>query len=101
LTLTVTVACKIANGIRIGDGTVILGFGPLTADRRFDLLVGGYALTRDVDADAWAKWEKANADSDMVKRQMVFADADVGALRSKCHRLGGVQGSGRQASRTG
>lgn len=98
---TVTVACKIANGIRIGDGTIILGFGPLTADRRFDLLVGGYALTPNVDAEAWHKWEKMNADSDAVKKQMVFADENLGALRSKCFRLGGVQGSGRQASRTG
>jgi hypothetical protein len=98
---TVTVACKISSGIRLGDGTIVLGFGPLTTDRRFDLLVGGYALTRDVDADEWAVWEKANADSDMVKRQMVFADADINVLRSKCFRLGGVQGSGRQAARNG
>lgn len=97
---TVTVACKISNGIRIGEH-VVLGFGPLTADRRFDLLVGGYALTGGVDKLAWEQWLAQNADSDMIKKQMVFADENVGALRSKCFRLGGVQGSGRQASKTG
>ncbi len=36
-------------------------------------VIGGYALT-EVDEDFWKKWEAQNADSDIVKNKLVFAN---------------------------
>lgn len=37
------------------------------------LIVGGYAITPNVDADIWAEWLSQNKSSDMVKAHMIYA----------------------------
>jgi hypothetical protein len=100
---TVSVACKLPSGIILrgfnkvsqqvpvlgmpdkmesrdhfvpnGKQAVIKGnaFSPMTGPRGH--MSGGYALTHGVDADLWASWLQANADSDYVKNNLVFAHA--------------------------
>lgn len=36
-------------------------------------IIGGYAVTRGVDADMWARWLEQNKDSDAVRNRLVFA----------------------------
>jgi hypothetical protein len=36
-------------------------------------IVGGYALTPNVDAEFWAEWKKQNAEHDAVKNRLIFA----------------------------
>lgn len=95
----VTVACKLPAGTvlqnyEMGDGTEpVLGGGsravkiyrpvgnpvrifgpakPFGAESTV-AIVGGYALTHNIDKDWWDAWYKANATTDMVKNKLVFA----------------------------
>lgn len=97
---TVTVACKLPmgmilhlqeafketeqtpNGIRevtrhrkIGDGIHVAGpsmpVGVPNPPRK--AIVGGYALTRGVDAEFWAKWLKQNEGAAYVVNKIIFA----------------------------
>ena len=89
---TVTVACKLpnglfmetkdANGALIGErkeirgSAVKFGMPPIS-------IYGGYALTSDVDADLVDRWMVANQNSDLVKKKWIFAFAkssDAAAL---------------------
>lgn len=46
------------------------------------LIVGGYALTPDVDADFFAKWMSQNKDSDMVKNDLIgYASTEEAAKK--------------------
>ena len=38
-------------------------------------IVGGYALTHNVDADFFSTWLEQNKDSDLVRNRLVFAHA--------------------------
>lgn len=92
---TVTIGCKLPSGVHLNIFTMedsqepimgggwrvikkasfagrvtIKGVGRRVDDPR---VVGGYALTPNVDADVWAEWLKQNKDSDLVKNRMVFA----------------------------
>jgi|SRR5579885_152800 len=44
---------------------------------------GGFALTHGVDADFWDAWLAANADSDIVKKGLIFALPTVEGVRSE------------------
>lgn len=95
----VTVACKVPNGVllrlfkMVPSSEPVLGGGrrettiaeviaapvkihgparPFGADP-VALVVGGYALTPNVDADFFAEWMRQNADHDMVKNNLIFA----------------------------
>lgn len=92
---TVSVACKLPSGIHLNVFTMedaqepVLGGGWRTVKRavpagrvtlkgtgrRVDdpRIVGGYALTHNVDADHWANWLTANKDSALVKNGLIFA----------------------------
>lgn len=94
---TVTVACKLPNGLWLQlydmvDGREMTPQGPQVTKvarksgapiklngcaLRFGQtsevpMPGGYALTQ-VPADFWAKWLEANEDSDIVQNRLVFA----------------------------
>lgn len=82
---TVTVACKITNGIRIGD---IVIHGPKAFVDPFQnspppLTVGGFVLTQGIDVAVWNKWLEANKDSHMVKEGLIYADEDLDIIRQK------------------
>ena len=55
----------------VADGRVtVRGIGRREDDPR---IIGGYAVTRGVDADFWSRWLEQNATSDLVKSRLVFA----------------------------
>lgn len=96
---TVTVACKMPNGLILQNyrmteqpvpvmgggmrmekiaqktGPAVKINGPATpvgmAPRA--PMVGGYALTHNVDADVWEQWLANNLESDLVKNKIIFA----------------------------
>lgn len=95
----VTVACKVPNGIIIRafewneedvpvfgggvkvarvarpTGDQVLINGPATPFGVVPIvsIVGGYALTPDVDAEIWEIWLEQNAKSDLVKKHQIYA----------------------------
>lgn len=94
---TVTVACKLPNGlwlqlyqmgkeieatpagtrevpksVKIGDPIKIAGCALPFGQAPEIPMPGGYALTQ-VPADFWAKWLHDNADADVVKNRLIFA----------------------------
>jgi hypothetical protein len=97
---TVTVGCKIPNGIIIrafrmvprqellmggstretklaepfGEPIKIVGPGRIDRTERGPH-ASGYALTFNVDADVWDAWHTANQDTDMIRNQLVIAHA--------------------------
>ncbi|WP_046901578.1 hypothetical protein [Gluconobacter oxydans] len=64
---TVTVACKLPNGLvlKVGESKVIL------AGSNSSRVIGGYGLTA-IPADLWAEWQKAHADTPFIKKNIVF-----------------------------
>lgn len=111
---TVTVACKIPNGLRlrvfketkvnepvmgggtkevsrfdqIGDEVVVRGpavpFGATLVNGLY-----GYALTT-IDADFWAKWKEQNKDHDAVRNGLIFASAkpdEVKGVARECENV--------------
>ncbi len=66
---TVTVGCKLPNGLIINvEKTKVQLNGANTS-----AIAGGYGLTHNVDAAFFAQWLKLHADSNVVKKQIVFA----------------------------
>lgn len=97
---TVTVACKIPNGLILQNHVLDDGFEPVFgggsrpikvarpvgnpikligparpfgADPEMKRVVGGYGLTHNVPKNDWDKWLKDNAELDMVKNGLIFA----------------------------
>jgi hypothetical protein len=95
---TVTVACKLPNGLRLrifkmreiseqapgGPRTIEQSFqvGPTIVVRGpalpfgvvpSELIIGGYALTKDVPRDFWETWLEQNVDLDCVQKGLIFA----------------------------
>ena len=107
---TVTVACKMPNGLllhlqeeytdheqtpngvrdikrhrKVGEGVTVNGCAmpvgvPNPPKKQ---LVGGYALTRGVDAEFWAKWVEQNKDAPYVKNGIIFAMPNRDAVEDK------------------
>lgn len=99
MSATVSIACKIPNGLtlrlfkmteanelvmgggsrsvkvaeRIGGEVTIFGTAHPVNQAPKCLIVGGYAITPNVDKDFWDKWIKDNAELDMVKNKLIFA----------------------------
>jgi hypothetical protein len=80
---TVSVACKIPNGliIRHGGKEAVLN-GPnvsITKDNNWmplaHLTPGGYGLTHEVDEALWQGFSTEYKDSDFIKNGLVFASA--------------------------
>jgi hypothetical protein len=93
--LTVTVACKLPNGLHLdlkGRDRVTVR-GPAVEWGKAPIAVGGYALTPDVDADHWAAWLALYKDAPFVKNRYIFAfpkpaDATSAALEMKDEKCG-------------
>jgi hypothetical protein len=97
MTGSVTVACKIPNGLELrvmeahDFNEPVMGGGTRTVQlhRQIGAPVhikgcaaphgipivthGGYALTTNVDADFWTKWLEQNASTDMVRNNLIYA----------------------------
>ncbi len=84
---TVTVACRIPNGIRIGD-IVIHGpkahvGAPQDWSPNTPMSVGGFVFNSGIDQAVWDGWFQANQNSDMVKNGMIYGDVDENVVRQK------------------
>lgn len=92
---TVTVACKIPNGLHLdlkGRERVTVR-GPAFKWGEPNPAIGGYALTHDVDADYWAAWLAAYKDAPFVKNRHIFAypkiaDATAAAVELQDEKCG-------------
>ncbi len=69
---TVTVGCKLPNGLHLELGGQ--RFATLRGTNAAEI-VGGHGITRDVDADLFAGWMEQNKDLPMVKNGFIFGSA--------------------------
>ena len=79
----VTVACKLPNGLDLGDGYTDKdgAFHSFRQDGERVILKGsnasgsvaGHGITPNVDAELFAHWREVHKDADFVKRGFVFA----------------------------
>lgn len=112
-----TVACKIPNGLilrnfeMVEHDVPIMGGGKKTEKRAVQigepikihgpatpfgqapkaLIVGGFAMTPGVDADAFNAWLKANADHDAVKNGLIFGYEKADNAEGKAKEMRKVQ----------
>lgn len=86
----VHVACKLPSGLQIGDvkigGTAYERVQGVPPPPNF----GGYALAMNVPAQTWNDWAKANEHSRMITHGLIFADANLAALKAKAVSMGHV-----------
>lgn len=78
-TSTVTVGCKVANGIvmQVGDQAVdINGFNQ-------QVVVGGHGITRDVPKDLWEAWLEENKNRKLCTGGFIFADESTKSVNSE------------------
>lgn len=106
---TVTIACKQPNGLtlRVHDmvdaDEPVMGGGMKTVKRAVPIgdrvkingtaapfgkrsnveIVGGYALTRNVPADFWNRWQAENKDSPLIRNHILFAHTSAAKLRGQ------------------
>jgi hypothetical protein len=107
---TVTVACKIPNGIRLQLSVSekmhepVMGGGhrnveiwkksgpiydvlgpavPFGAVPKFQM-EGGYRLTFGIPIEFWEKWRAQNADADFVRNGLIFAHESMDNLTDEC-----------------
>lgn len=81
---TVTIACRIPNGLNIG-GHLVKGNHAAHGNET----LGGYAFTDGFPLNVWEQWLTANADSTMVQNDLIFADLDPNVVRGKIRKLVG------------
>ena len=96
MTNTVTVGCKLPNGLVIdipGKGSHKL------AGARDSRIIGGYGLT-PVPSDFWDAWLAANAKSDLVTKNIVFAQATQAKAEGQAKELEGVKTGLEQLPKT-
>jgi hypothetical protein len=102
---TVVVACRVQNGINIGDGVVLAGptrsapamaTGTGTPAAGTVETVGGFAFTT-VDEQVWERWFKSHQDADMVQRGLVYAMPTMAAARQKARAQAGPRTFGTRA----
>lgn len=70
---TVTVGCKLPNGLIIEAGGKSVELNGANASN----IIGGHGITYNVDADFFNAWMAAHQDRDMVKNGFVFAHEDA------------------------
>lgn len=91
---TVTVACKLPNGLNLGpltpDGKPVILNG---ARHSTSGMAGGFGLTSGVDAEGFAKWLADHAEFEPVKKGLIFCS------ERRDHVL--ASGAERTAERTG
>lgn len=67
---TVTVGCKLPNGIilEVGEKRQLINGANASA------VIGGYGLTENVDKEFFDKWMADHADLKFVKAELIFAN---------------------------
>lgn len=102
---TVTVACKIPNGLHLRvfkmvdaqepvsggtrtvkraqqDGDTVFVRGPAVPfGQALQNAIAGYALTSGIQAEFWAKWLEQNKDHDAVRNGLIFASTKGDEVR--------------------
>ena len=84
---TVSIANKAPQSILIG-GQTVYGMSFAKAIKPVDgtdgdvPIVAGYAFTSNIEKEAWDEWSKRNYDSDLVKRGIVLAHANMNTLKT-------------------
>lgn len=105
---TVTIACKLPNGLRLDIGTgaerrsVTLNGNrlPINADglplNKFEiagkadpLLAESYGLTPNVPADFWAQWAKENANYGPYAKGLIFAQGEHSSAVAQAKEVAG------------
>lgn len=79
MTETVTVGCKLPNGIVLE----VEGYSVVLNGANASNVIGGYGLTENVDKEAFDKWLKVHAGQSYVKNELVFAQAKTNSAESK------------------
>jgi hypothetical protein len=114
---TITVACKLPHGLvlqlcrmeerqepvmgggtrvqsvaaRVGKRVTIKGYAHEINETPNAPIIGGYALTHNVDADFFEEWLKQNAEHDAVKNKLVFAHAKPDVVQSEARNAAKVR----------
>jgi hypothetical protein len=103
---TVTVACKVPNGIilrafelintveaspnggrevkmaqQLGEDFTVFGPARPHGEQPKTTVVGGYALTRGIPAELWNKWYEVNKNTDLVRNKQIFAYERLEAVK--------------------
>lgn len=78
-TATVTVGCKLPNGLHLDLGDKRVTLNGANSAR----IVGGYGITEGVDAAFFEAWKKTYADSPAVKNGLVFAHGKTGDVEAQ------------------
>lgn len=78
-TATVTVGCKIPNGLHLDLGGKRITLNGSSSS----LVIGGYGLTEGVPAEFFEAWMKAYADSPAVTNGLVFAQEKAADARAQ------------------
>lgn len=76
---TVTVGCKLANGLVLEHG----GYKVTLNGANSSAIVGGYGLTEGVDKDAFFNWLEVHKEQPYVKRELVFAQENTRNAKAK------------------
>lgn len=71
---------------RVGEKIKLNGIALGKGERPRFTLANGAAITK-VPADFWAQWLEQNADSDVVKNQLVFAQSSEDSTRANAREL--------------
>jgi hypothetical protein len=85
---TVTIGCKLPNGIilRIASGASVTLNGA-TSSR----IVGGYGLTPDVDKGFWEAWKKEYATFEPFKNDLIFVQESVAKAKDQAREQADVK----------
>ena len=83
---TVTVGCKLPNGLILEQG----GYKVELNGSNSSLVVGGYGLTGNVDKEAFEAWLAVHADQPYVRKELVFAQAKANENASEKTGLEGL-----------
>jgi CTP:molybdopterin cytidylyltransferase MocA len=76
---TVTVGCKLPNGLILEQGEYKVELNGSNSS----IVVGGYGLTENVDKEAFEAWLAVHADQPYVRKELVFAQAKTSSARRK------------------
>lgn len=77
---TVTIACKLPNGIFLQVGETRIRINGWNNHSIEGL---NYGLTKDVPADVWGAWLKEHAESKLVLNEIIFAEGSERRAKDK------------------
>jgi len=85
---TVTIACKIRNGLNVG-GIVVRGYFHEAGQPLPPNSFRGYALTEGFPKKVWDEWFRHNQEGEVVTNKYIMAAADTPAMKELL--IGGVK----------